>query len=440
MKKGKPATLSSSLLARKGEAEPARLGDGTVPKDVTALHEEIVARLSADDEDETAGASQPVQDPRASGPVARDGSVEGPSLDAQEGAQEQGFDFEDAIEGEDDDMPENSRRSSDPHSDLTSTGGAPQPHITLTDWAAREPRFDGPLRPSAPRLAPTVEAEGGPTVPAHKTTAPMAIVPAHAPAAPATASAADDMRPSTHLLDADVDDDDPGTRLDAAALARDRLMREQPSGRGSGRFVLVAIGAAVLLGAGIGLWVALNRDVTAEQAGSASAPALDGVTLGSGGSVEVGALPPAAPRPSVGLEAVTPAAPAVPAPDAASASAPVAGPAAAPAAAAPTPAESSPAVGAPVSAESATPPAAGGYTVQLLSTPSEQAAGEAWTRLSAKFGKALGGLSHDVVRADLGAKGVFYRLQAGGFATQAEAKVVCDALKAGKQSCLVVKR
>ena len=31
-RKGKPATLTSSLLARKGEAEPARLQDGSVPK------------------------------------------------------------------------------------------------------------------------------------------------------------------------------------------------------------------------------------------------------------------------------------------------------------------------------------------------------------------------------------------------------------------------
>jgi hypothetical protein len=48
MRKGRPATLTSSLLARKGEAEPARLNDGSVPKDVIALQEELVARVAAD--------------------------------------------------------------------------------------------------------------------------------------------------------------------------------------------------------------------------------------------------------------------------------------------------------------------------------------------------------------------------------------------------------
>lgn len=47
MRKGRPATLTSSLLARKGEAAPAGLADGSNPKDVIALQEELVARVAA---------------------------------------------------------------------------------------------------------------------------------------------------------------------------------------------------------------------------------------------------------------------------------------------------------------------------------------------------------------------------------------------------------
>jgi hypothetical protein len=40
-------------------------------------------------------------------------------------------------------------------------------------------------------------------------------------------------------------------------------------------------------------------------------------------------------------------------------------------------------------------------------------------------------------RADLGAKGVFFRLRIGPFASSADAKSFCDGLKTRGQDCLV---
>ena len=44
-----------------------------------------------------------------------------------------------------------------------------------------------------------------------------------------------------------------------------------------------------------------------------------------------------------------------------------------------------------------------------------------------------------VVRADLGAKGIYYRLRLGGFENQSEAQGVCGKLKSRGVSCFVSK-
>jgi hypothetical protein len=43
------------------------------------------------------------------------------------------------------------------------------------------------------------------------------------------------------------------------------------------------------------------------------------------------------------------------------------------------------------------------------------------------------------VAADLGAKGVWDRLQAGGLGSEAAARAACELLKSHKQDCFVVK-
>jgi hypothetical protein len=83
-------------------------------------------------------------------------------------------------------------------------------------------------------------------------------------------------------------------------------------------------------------------------------------------------------------------------------------------------------------------PAAGAFRVQLLAMSSEQAAQRAWTDLAKSHGDLLGKLSPNVVRADLGAKGTVYRVQAGPLADRASADQLCGALAKRGTGCIVV--
>jgi len=81
----------------------------------------------------------------------------------------------------------------------------------------------------------------------------------------------------------------------------------------------------------------------------------------------------------------------------------------------------------------------GYYRVQLAAVKSATRASEEWTRLRKAHGDVLGPLTDSVVRADLGARGVFYRLRAGPLAGEAEAKAVCARLSERKVPCMVVR-
>jgi cell division septation protein DedD len=83
--------------------------------------------------------------------------------------------------------------------------------------------------------------------------------------------------------------------------------------------------------------------------------------------------------------------------------------------------------------------AAGAFRVQLLAMSSEQAAQRAWTDLAKSHRDLLGKLSPNVVRADLGAKGTVYRVQAGPLADRASADELCGALAKRGTGCIVVK-
>jgi 4-diphosphocytidyl-2C-methyl-D-erythritol kinase len=74
----------------------------------------------------------------------------------------------------------------------------------------------------------------------------------------------------------------------------------------------------------------------------------------------------------------------------------------------------------------------GSGSVQLGAFRSNADAETAWKKLSKL--PALAGKKHSVVKADLGSKGVFYRLRANGV----DAKSTCAAL-AGKAPCMAVK-
>ncbi|MEO0982464.1 MAG: SPOR domain-containing protein [Pseudomonadota bacterium] len=81
----------------------------------------------------------------------------------------------------------------------------------------------------------------------------------------------------------------------------------------------------------------------------------------------------------------------------------------------------------------------GAYLVQIAALRSESAAEEAWSRAAGASPSLYQGAQKRIQRADLGARGVFYRLRAGAFAERAAATEFCDALKAGGGDCIVVR-
>jgi hypothetical protein len=89
------------------------------------------------------------------------------------------------------------------------------------------------------------------------------------------------------------------------------------------------------------------------------------------------------------------------------------------------------------------PPAsapAGAFVVQLASLKAKDGARPAWARMQKAHPALLGERVLAIQEIDLGARGLFYRVQAGYFTERAEALSLCNALKARGQDCLVIKR
>ena len=81
-----------------------------------------------------------------------------------------------------------------------------------------------------------------------------------------------------------------------------------------------------------------------------------------------------------------------------------------------------------------------GYWVQFGAFASEKDAERAWEPVVASAENLLGGLSHEVISADLGReKGVVYRLGAGPLNSLAASDRLCSDLKSRGLDCLVVK-
>jgi tetratricopeptide (TPR) repeat protein len=83
-------------------------------------------------------------------------------------------------------------------------------------------------------------------------------------------------------------------------------------------------------------------------------------------------------------------------------------------------------------------PAMTGWAVQIASADTEASAWSTWKKMQSRFG-VLKSKSPNVVKADLGSKGVFYRVRLGGFDEQISAKQACAKLKAGGVSCYISK-
>lgn len=232
---------------------------------------------------------------------------------------------------------------------------------------------------------------------------------------------------------------------------------ETRSGGGNARLVIGAVLGIIVIG-GILLTLSSRTDrgvapvsptITTEQA-----PAPTAVAPAEPAAPEAQMATPAAPQPEPAQpqaaepapQTVTPqtAAPqaAGPAPEAATVPAPAApeSPAAVAATepAAPTPAaEEARTVEKP--AVTAKPASKGAFVLQLQSLRDEKSARASWAHLTKRYA-ALSGHALDIEKADLGDKGVWYRVRAAGFATKAAAASTCAKLKSAGQDCIVKKR
>jgi tetratricopeptide (TPR) repeat protein len=76
-----------------------------------------------------------------------------------------------------------------------------------------------------------------------------------------------------------------------------------------------------------------------------------------------------------------------------------------------------------------------GWMVQLSSQRNEASAWSAWDQLSQRHSELLGGRDAAVVRAELGDRGVFYRLRVHRLDSRSEAERLCSRLKARGTNC-----
>lgn len=81
----------------------------------------------------------------------------------------------------------------------------------------------------------------------------------------------------------------------------------------------------------------------------------------------------------------------------------------------------------------------GAYLVQIAAFRKMEAAERAWNAALASQEDLFRGARQDIQRADLGNRGVFFRLRAGAFGSRAAAGEFCSALKESGRDCIVVK-
>jgi hypothetical protein len=77
--------------------------------------------------------------------------------------------------------------------------------------------------------------------------------------------------------------------------------------------------------------------------------------------------------------------------------------------------------------------------VQVSSQRSQSEAEASFRAMQTKYPSAFSGHSPIIRRADLGAKGVFYRALVGPFANSGDAGHFCSSLKAAGGQCIVQK-
>lgn len=107
---------------------------------------------------------------------------------------------------------------------------------------------------------------------------------------------------------------------------------------------------------------------------------------------------------------------------------------------APTPRTSDSAIGTAASTNAVAPADGGPYVAQLAALRSEEAVQAAWRRFSSRAPALFDAAKMDVQRADLGARGTYYRVRAGYFASRAEAAQFCMHIREMGQDCIPAAR
>ena len=82
----------------------------------------------------------------------------------------------------------------------------------------------------------------------------------------------------------------------------------------------------------------------------------------------------------------------------------------------------------------------GPYVAQLAAHQSEAAVEQAWRRLASRAPQLFQLARLDVERADLGPRGIYYRVRAGYFADRANAARFCERIRQMGQDCIVAAR
>lgn len=86
------------------------------------------------------------------------------------------------------------------------------------------------------------------------------------------------------------------------------------------------------------------------------------------------------------------------------------------------------------------PASANGYLVQVAARQSRNEAMQAFNDLQRRYPQLLGGLAPEVLRADLGQRGIWYRVGIGPMAQQSAAIDFCRQLKSQGADCLIRRR
>ena len=82
----------------------------------------------------------------------------------------------------------------------------------------------------------------------------------------------------------------------------------------------------------------------------------------------------------------------------------------------------------------------GGYLVQVAARQSRNEAMQAFSDLQRQYPQLLGGLAPEIVRADLGQRGIWHRVGVGPMLQQQAALNFCNQLKSVGADCLIRRR